>query len=149
MPAIAGPYLSVNNLAPLMVILSIGIAICIGIFMADKKVISMVSSGLFPLSSLEALVVVFSCGLALCCFSSRWLCDLLISCGLPSFPLVPIPTTNILVGSIVGVGCTKKCSGVQWRSLIKIVVSWFWVPLISGLICWFVLAMLNEGGIVL
>ena len=149
MPALAGAYLSADKLTPWVIILAIGVSIAVGALMADKKVISTVSSGLFLLSPVEALVVVLSCGLTLYCFSGSGLQGFLQACNLPSFPLVPIPTTNVLIGSIIGVGCAKKCSAIQWHALSKILISWIIVPVISGLICWLVLAILIKGGQVL
>ena len=139
--AIAGPYLSVEGIPAHYMILSIGIAIALGALSADKKVISTVSTGLFPLSALEAFIVVLSCGVILYCFSSATLQQLLLACHLPTLPLIPIPTTNVLIGCIVGVGATRGCFGIQWSTLGKMILSWFLIPMISGLICWSILAI--------
>ena len=148
MPAIAGPYLSVANLNPFVVVVGVGLAIALGALMADKRVIETVSSGLYPLSPMEALVVVLTCGLTLYCFSGVGLEALLMYCHLPTFPLVPIPTSSVLVGSIVGIGLAKGHAGIHWSSLVKVVTSWVLIPVVSGLICWMILAILIEGGIV-
>ena len=145
MPAIAGPYLNIEQINPIFITLIIGISIAIGALMADKKVIETVSSGLFPLSPLEALVVVLSCGLTLYCFSASTLETLLLKIHLPSFPLVPIPTSSVLVGSIMGIGLAKGHAGIRWHALFKIIASWILVPIISALICCFILAILVYG----
>ena len=62
MPAIAGPYLGVGALNPFVVVVGVGLAIAVGALMADRRVIATVSSGLYPLSPMEALIVVLSCG---------------------------------------------------------------------------------------
>ena len=149
MPAIAGPYLGVDAYSPLFVVLGVGIAIAVGALMADRRVIETVSSGLFPLSPLEGLVVVFSSGVVLYCFSGSGLERLLNFISLPTFPLVPIPSSSVLVGSIVGVGLAKGKSGIQWMALLKVILSWVIVPVISGLICWLILAILIRGGTIL
>ena len=149
MPAIAGPYLNVGGLNVFWIIFLIGLSIALGALMADKRVIETVSSGLYPLSPVEALVVVLSCGLTLYCFSGSGLESLLLYLNLPTFPLVPIPTSSVLVGSIMGVGFAKAQAGIRWHSFCKVVASWILVPIISGLICYIVLAMLINGGAIL
>lgn len=148
-PAIAGAYLNVKGLPVFEMICMVSICVAIGVLMADKRVISTMSFGLYPLSPLEALVVVFSCGLTLYCFSGTGLKTLLQYLGLPVFPLVPIPTSTILVGSIIGVGLVKGYSAIKWSSVGKIVSSWFWIPLISGLICYAILFIFIKEGVVL
>lgn len=143
--AIASPYLGTQMYSPLLVIGLITIAVAIGAQMADKRVIETVSSGLFPLSPLEALVVVLSCGMTLYCFSDNGLRLVLDELNLPTLPLVPVPTSSILVGSIIGVGLAKGHLGIRWNVLSKIFVSWVAVPVISGLICYAILAILMLG----
>lgn len=149
MPAIAGPYLSVDALNPHIVIVGVGLAIALGALMADRRVIETISSGLYPLSPIEALVVVLTCGVTLYCFSGVGLQNILMEYHLPTFPLVPIPTSSVLVGSIVGIGVAKGHSGIHWSTLTKVVMSWILIPIVSGLICWIILAILNKGGLVL
>ena len=149
MPAIAGAYLELPDFNPTFVVIAVGLAISVGALMADRRVIETVSSGLFPLSPLEALIVVLSCGITLYCFSGESLAQLLKSCHLPTLPLVPIPTSSVLVGSIIGVGLVKGHLGIRWGGLSKILLSWILVPIMSGLICWSVLAILSKGGSVL
>lgn len=144
-PAIAGPYLQVGELNSFWVITSVGVSIALGALMADKRVISTVSSGLYPLAPVEALVVVLACGLTLYCFSGTGLQTLLLRFDLPVFPLVPIPTSSVLVGSILGVGLAKGHAGIRWDSFSKIIASWIFIPIISGLICWGILSILIKG----
>ena len=148
-PAIAGPYLGLDDLSTSGVVFVIGCAIATGALMADKRVIETVSTRLFPLSPMEALVVVLSCGWTLYCFSGNGLQLILNSLSLPSFPLEPIPTSGVLVGSIVGVGLAKGHMGIRWHQLTKIILSWILIPVMSGLICWGILTMLTKGGSVL
>ena len=146
-PAIIGPYLNVTGIDLFWTVYLVTIAVVIGVFMADKRVISTVSSGLYPLSPMEALVVVMSCGLSMSCFSSVNLANFLTSLHLPTFPLVPVPTASILVGSIMGIGLAKGHASIKWSAFMKIVASWVVIPIISGLICYTILTILNCGGI--
>ena len=149
MPAIAGPYLSVNGLDPMLVFLCVGLAIALGALIADRRVIETVSSGLYPLSPMEALVVVLASGMTLCCFSGSVLRNILSACHLPSFPLVPIPASGVLIGSIIGVGLVKGQAGIHWPTFAKVLTSWILIPVVSCLICWIVLAILISGGTIL
>lgn len=148
-PAIAGPYLNVNGLNVFAVMMLVSVFVALGMMMADRRVILTVSSGLYPLSPMEALVVVLACGVTLYCFSGTGLQHLLMYLHCPSFPLVPVPTSGILVGSILGVGLVKGHAGIKWGSFCKVVSSWILIPVISGLICYAILFIFMEKGIVL
>ena len=146
MPAIVGPYLTVDGVYPSFAIIAVGFSIVIGALMADRRVIETVSTVLFPLSPLEGLIVVLSCGIVLYCFSGHGLEKILIALSLPSFPLVPIPVSSVLIGSILGVGLAKGRASIQWGVFSKMLVSWILVPIVSGLICWIILTILTKGG---
>ena len=146
-PAIASPYLNIARIPSLFIILLVVLSVACGALMADRKVITTVSKGLYPLSPVEALVVVLSCGLTLQCFSGNGLENLLLKLHLPTFPLVPVPAANVLVGSIMGVGLAKGHAGFHWRSLGKVIAAWILVPVFSGLICYLILAILIHGRI--
>ncbi len=145
--AIVGPYLNVSQIDPFLMVWLVSISVIIGVFMADKRVITTVSSGLYPLSPIEALVTIISCGLAMSCFSSINLSHFLTHLGLPTFPLVPVPTASLLIGSILGIGLAKGRASIKWEAFGKIVISWLLFPVISGLICYVILGMLTIGGI--
>lgn len=142
---LVGPYKEVGVFPPYFLICVIGLSVAIGAQMADKRVIETVSTGLFPLSPLEALVVILSGALTLLCFSSVTLANLLAQIHIPTI-LVPIPTSCILVGSIVGISCAKGGRGIQFSSLSKLLASWFIIPLFSGLICFTFMGILKTWG---
>ena len=97
----------------------------VGCLMASRRVIKMVSSKLFPLSSVESLIVGFSGALTLLLFSFQN--------GL--FPALPVSMSAALIGAIVGVSLAKGGYGLKGRALFAIVASWFWAPFFSGLLC--------------
>ncbi|MGN0919501.1 MAG: anion permease [Alphaproteobacteria bacterium] len=97
----------------------------IGCLMASQKVIRMVSSKLFPLSSVESLIVGFSGALTLLLFSFQ--------SGF--FPALPISMSASLIGAIVGISFAKGGYGLKGKALFSIIASWFWAPLFSGLLC--------------
>jgi len=132
---ISAPFLTATDWGSIWVNLLICAFVGLGFFTADKKVMRTMGSGLFPLSPLEALIVVFSGGLTLFLFSWGGLKGILTYYGLPSFPLVPVPMTSAIIGSIVGVSVAKGGYGLKYAMLGKVVVSWVLTPILSGLIC--------------
>lgn len=146
MSVIVGIFAHVPQINQEYVLGLCGLCVALGAWMADKKVITNISRGLYPLSPMEALVVVFACGVTLYCFSGTGLQTLLNSLNLPSVPLVPLPTSGVLIGTITGVGLAKGHKAIKWESLGKVALSWIFVPILSGLICWSLLAILIEGG---
>ena len=132
---ISSPFISASGWDALGVNLLICIAVGIGFLTADKKVIRTMGSGLFPLTPLEALIVVFSGALTLFLFSWGGLKMLLEYYGLPSFPLVPVPMTSAIIGSIIGVSFAKGGYGLKYKMLGYILLSWIITPLMAGLSC--------------
>lgn len=76
-----------------------------------------VGRGLFRLSPEAALVVVLSHSMVLFLFASERLEQLLISHGLPTFPLVPVSSTQAVVGAILGVGLFKGAGEINYNVL--------------------------------
>ncbi|NMC41138.1 MAG: inorganic phosphate transporter, partial [Bacteroidales bacterium] len=79
-----------------------GLAIAAGILTYSKKVMETVGTGIISLSSEAALVVVLAQALVLFIFSSSFLSDLLVKAGLPRIPLVPVSSSQVIVGSVIG-----------------------------------------------
>ena len=125
---------------PLILVICLGVAI--GAQMADKRVIHTVSTGLFPLSPIEAWVVIFSSATVLLFFSSTILSAFLQKIGI-NISLIPIPASCILTGSILGISCAKGGKGINFYALLKIIGSWFIVPAFSCLICFVFLSILG------
>ena len=108
----------------------------IGCLMASKKVIRTVSSKLFPLSSVESLIVFFSAALTLLLFSFQH----------GFFSALPVSISAALIGAIVGISLGKGGYGLKGRVLTFIVASWFWAPFFSGLLCFGFMAIIKAGG---
>ena len=110
-------------------------AVGLGCIMASGKVIRMVSSKLFPLSSLESLIVGFSGALTL----------LLFSFEKGTLPALPISMGAALIGAIVGVSVAKGGYGLKGKALLLIISSWIWAPLFSGLLCFCFASIMHLG----
>lgn len=111
-----------------------GIAISVGIFTYSQKVIATVGNNLMNMSPQIAWITVFSHSLVLFVFSSKGLNNFLISHDLPSIPLVPISSTQALIGAIIGIGLVKGGKDVKWDIVGKIAIGWITTPIIAGII---------------
>ncbi len=111
-----------------------GIAIALGIITYSKRVMETVGSGIFELSSEAALVVVLSQSLVLFLFSSVALSNLLGTIGLPSIPLVPVSSSQVVIGSILGIGLYKGARNMNYKMLGGIALGWIATPVIAGLV---------------
>jgi PiT family inorganic phosphate transporter len=121
-----------------------GIAISVGIFTYSQKVIKTIGNSIMKMSPLMAFVVVVSQGLVLFLFSSQDLYNLLSSHNLPTIPLVPVSSTQAVVGAVIGIGIAKGGNDIHWNILGKIVLSWIVAPLLSALICYISLFFLQN-----
>ncbi len=121
-----------------------GIAIAIGIITYSKKIMLTVGNSLYKLSSESALVVVLAHALVLFIFSSNKLSDFAVSLGLPAIPLVPVSSSQAIVGAIIGIGILKGARGIKFSILGEIAIGWLTTPLIAGMITLFSLFFIDN-----
>lgn len=121
-----------------------GISISIGIITYSKKVILTVGNNLMKMTPLLALVVVLAQALTLFLFSSKGLQQFLISHHLPAFPLVPVSSTQAVIGAILGLGLLKGGRGVNWGITLKIMLGWVTTPVMTMGICFISLFFLQN-----
>ena len=107
------------------------IAIAFGVFTYSKRVMLTVGSELLPLSPVAAWVAVISHSIVLFLFASQGLEALLLSGGLPTIPLVPVSSSQAVVGAVLGIALVKGGRGIQWNVLAKIGLGWIFTPLIA------------------
>jgi PiT family inorganic phosphate transporter len=91
-----------------------------------------VGSQLFRLSPITALVVVLAQGLVLFLFSSEGLESWLASRALPTIPLVPVSSSQAVVGAVLGIGLAKGAHNIRMGVLGRIAAGWLATPLISA-----------------
>ncbi len=120
------------------------LAIALGVMTYSKRVMLTVGSGLVPLSPVAAWVVVMSHSLVLFLFASQSLEYFLARHGLPTIPLVPVSSSQAVVGAIVGIGMLQGGRHIRWRLLGGIGLGWVLTPLIAGLICFIGLFFLQN-----
>ena len=113
------------------------VAIGVGVFTYSKRVMMTVGSSLMPLNPVAAWVVVVSHSIVLFLFSSSSLEHFLVSHGLPPIPLIPVSSSQAVIGAVVGIGLLNGARGarqIRWRVLLKIASGWVSTPLIAALV---------------
>ena len=110
------------------------LAIAAGILTYSKKVMETVGNNIIELSSEAALVTVLSQALVLFIFSSSWLSSLFIRIGLPPIPMVPVSSSQVIIGSVIGIGIYKGARNINFRILGEIGIGWIVTPVFSGIL---------------
>jgi len=120
------------------------IAIAAGILTYSKKVIQTVGSNLLELSSEAAFVVVLSQALVLFIFSSSSLSMFMERIGLPPIPLVPVSSTQVVVGAVLGIGLYKGIRNVNLKLLGSIASGWITTPAAAGVLAFLLLFVVRN-----
>jgi PiT family inorganic phosphate transporter len=120
------------------------VAIAIGIITYSKKIMTTVGNKLFALSTEAALVVVLAHSLVLFVFSSQGLSDAVQSIGLPGIPLVPVSSSQAIIGAILGIGILKGAKEIKLNVMGGITVGWVATPIAAGVITFFTLFFMEQ-----
>ena len=121
-----------------------GLAIAVGVFTYSKRVMMTVGSELMTLTPLAAWVAVMSHSIVLFLFASERLEQLLAKMSLPTIPLVPVSSSQAVVGAVIGIGMLQGGREIQWPRVYSIVKGWVITPLISCLLCFVGLYFLQN-----
>lgn len=121
-----------------------GVAIAIGIITYSRHVMKTVGNTLMPLTPEAAIVVVLSQALVLFIFSSQGLSNAFQSIGLPAIPLVPVSSSQIVIGSIIGIGIYKGGKEIKYNILGGISLGWVATPIVAGIMAFFMLFFVNN-----
>lgn len=120
------------------------IAISVGILTYSHKVIRTVGNNLMRMSPSVALIIVLSQASVLLLFSSVSLHNWLENSSLPTIPLVPVSSTQAVIGAVLGIGLIKGGRGINWNIIGKIIAGWVAAPLMAMLICFISLFFLEN-----
>ncbi|WP_028773597.1 inorganic phosphate transporter [Shewanella waksmanii] len=132
------------TLTPAMQLFFIGaVAISIGVFTYSKKVMLTVGDNLIAMTPVTAWVVVMAHSIVLFIFSSQSLSNAFVSLGLPAIPLVPVSSSQAVIGAVVGIALLKKLP-VQWRVLGRILIGWVITPIMSAIACFIGLFIIQN-----
>ena len=121
-----------------------GIAIAVGVFTYSKRVMLTVGNDLLKMSPVAAFIVVLSHSIVLFLFASQGISNFLQSMNLPSIPLVPVSSSQAVVGAVIGIGLLKGGKEVKWGIAGKITIGWFILPVIAALISFVILFILQN-----
>lgn len=120
------------------------IAIAVGVATYSKGVMMTVGDDILPLSPVAAWVVVIAQSIVLFLFSSIALEHFLASHDLPTIPLIPVSSSQAVVGAVIGIGLLHGGKGIRWRPIGNIVSGWVTTPIISSAICFVMLFFLQN-----
>ena len=121
-----------------------GLAIAVGVFTYSKRVMMTVGVELMTLTPLSAWVAVMSHSIVLFLFASERLEQLLANMSLPTIPLVPVSSSQAVVGAVIGIGMLQGGREIQWPRVYSIVKGWVITPIISCLLCFVGLYFLQN-----
>jgi PiT family inorganic phosphate transporter len=121
-----------------------GLAVGVGVYSYSRRVMMTVGAGLMPLSPIGAWIVVVAHSLVLFLFASEGLEHLLASQGLPTIPLVPVSSSQAVVGAVLGIGLVKGGGAIQWRALLGVASGWVTTPVIACVLCFVSLFFLQN-----
>lgn len=121
-----------------------GIAIAVGVFTYSKRVMLTVGSSIYKLSPISAFVAVSASSLVLFLFASQGLKEFLTSYGLPSFPLVPVSSSQSIVGAVIGIGLAKGGRNLKLKTLGKISLGWITTPIAAGILSYIALFFMQN-----
>ncbi len=120
-----------------------GISISVGVMTYSKKLMTTVGNGIVQMSPVMAWVAVISQSVVLFLFASQNLQNFLISHGLPSFPLVPVSSSQAIIGAVIGIGLMKG-RPLNWHLIGKTAIGWVFTPILAALICYISLFFLQN-----
>ena len=120
------------------------VAIGVGVFTYSKNVMFTVGNDLLKMSPVAAFIVVISHSIVLFLFASQGISNFLQSINLPSIPLVPVSSSQAVIGGVIGIGLLKGGKEVQWSIAGKIAIGWIILPIIATIICFVVLFILQN-----
>jgi len=121
-----------------------GLAIAAGVITYSERVMKTVGGGLLRLSPLAALVVVLAQSVTLFLFASEGLEHFLASHGLPTFPLVPVSSSQAVVGAIIGIGLLKGGRDIRYGVLGEISLGWLATPIVAGVVAFGLLFVVEN-----
>ncbi|HKK42970.1 MAG TPA: inorganic phosphate transporter, partial [Bacteroidales bacterium] len=121
-----------------------GLAIATGIITYSRKVMETVGENIVELSSEAALVVVLAQALVLFIFSSSSLSHFFVSLGFPPIPMVPVSSSQVIVGCVLGIGLYNGAGNINFRILGEIGIGWIATPVSSGLLSFFSLFFMKN-----
>ncbi|MCC6398513.1 MAG: anion permease [Bacteroidetes bacterium] len=121
-----------------------GFSIAAGMYTYGERVLATVGKDLYKSTPLSGLVVILAETLVLFLFTSESLEGILLRLGLPTIPLVPLASTQVVIGAVIGVGLAKGGRGINYGVLLKIASGWITAPIAAGLLAFILLFFVQN-----
>ncbi len=122
------------------------LAIAVGTFFS-RPVMMTVGRNIVTVGPVGGWVVVMAQSLVLFVFSSESLQGLVAATGLPRIPLVPVSSSQAVVGAVCGLALANGLKGlrqIRWSVLRNIAVGWLATPAIAALISYVALYFVQN-----
>ncbi len=111
-----------------------GLAIAVGIYTYSERVMLTVGQEIVKLTPVAALIVVLAQSLVLFLFASQSLAAWLMAHHLPHLPLVPVSSSQAVVGAVIGLGLITPGERVRWGVVRNITIGWLLTPTVAAVI---------------
>lgn len=122
-----------------------GLAIAVGVWTYSERLMLTVGKKVTRLTPQTALIVILATALVQFLFSSSGVNRILASLHLPQIPLVPVSSSQLVIGAIVGIGLAgQQKSQIQFKTLVRIVFGWIATPLTAAVVTFFCLFILQN-----
>ncbi len=103
-----------------------------------------IGNDILSLNPEAAIVIVLAQALVLFLFSSSTFSELVAKTGLPPLPLVPVSSTQVVIGSILGIGLVKGVREIKLKALGGVAIGWIATPVIAGILTFFMLFFMQN-----
>jgi PiT family inorganic phosphate transporter len=123
-----------------------GMAIAAGAFFS-RRVMMTVGKEIVTVGPVGGWVVVMAHALVLFVFSSQSLQSFVMSLGLPRIPLVPVSSSQAVVGAVCGLALARGFCGVRqikWTVLRNVAIGWVATPVIAAIISYVALYFVQN-----
>jgi PiT family inorganic phosphate transporter len=121
-----------------------GLSIAAGILFRSMNNARVVGNDIFKMSPKTAFIAIFASSLVLFIFSSKQLASLLMFLKLPPIPLVPVSSSQAIIGAIIGLGIVKGARNIQYKNFFRIAIGWVLNPIIAGIVCFIALYFVQN-----
>ncbi len=123
-----------------------GLAIAVGAFFS-RRVMMTVGKDIVAVGPVGGWVVVMAHALVLFVFSSQSLQSIVVDAGLPRIPLVPVSSSQAVVGAVCGLALARGFCGlrqIRWTVLRNIAVGWVATPVVAAVISYVALFFVQN-----
>jgi PiT family inorganic phosphate transporter len=123
-----------------------GLAVAVGVFFS-RRVMTTIGRNIVTVGPVGGWVVVVSHSLVLFVFSSELLRALLTRLSLPAIPLIPVSSSQAVVGAVCGLALAKGLRGarqIRMSVLRNIALGWLATPAIAALISYIALYFVQN-----